>query len=406
MKFLHTVLLFLCFSPIISRAESADIGSSARTYPIVDTAQAECYDNTRTIPAPKSAGNFYGQDAQYADNPPKYQANRDGTVSDLVTGLMWLQSPGNKKTFQEAKADAKTCKVGGYSDWRLPSIKELYSLILFSGLDVGPQESAKARPFIDTRYFHFQYGDAGKGERVIDAQYWSSTEYQGVTMGRAPTVFGVNFADGRIKGYPRDRGRQGTLNQQFTLYVRGNPRYGVNDFVNNGDGTITDRATGLTWQQADSGKGMNWQDALAYAENLTLAGQQDWRLPNAKELQSIIDYNRSPSKTNSAAISPLFKITSIQNEDKQVDYPWFWTSTTHASAAGRNDAAIYFAFGRATGFMHGQWMDVHGAGAQRSDPKAGNPASFPHGRGPQGDAVRILNFVRCMRGGGANLVTK
>jgi len=42
-------------------------------------------------------------------------------------------------------------------------------------------------------------------------------------------------------------------------------------------------------------------------------------------------------------------------------------------------------------------MDVHGAGAQRSDPKAGNPDDFPHGRGPQGDVIRINNLVRCVR---------
>ena len=44
-------------------------------------------------------------------------------------------------------------------------------------------------------------------------------------------------------------------------------------------------------------------------------------------------------------------------------------------------------------------MDVHGAGCQRSDPKSGDPAAFPHGRGPQGDTIRIYNFVRCVRDG-------
>ena len=43
------------------------------------------------------------------------------------------------------------------------------------------------------------------------------------------------------------------------------------------------------------------------------------------------------------------------------------------------------------------YVDVHGAGAQRSDPKAGDPSMFPHGRGPQGDVIRINNFVRCVR---------
>jgi hypothetical protein len=49
------------------------------------------------------------------------------------------------------------------------------------------------------------------------------------------------------------------------------------------------------------------------------------------------------------------------------------------------------------GFMGGAWRDVHGAGSQRSDPKAGDPANFPQGRGPQGDAIRIYNFVRLVR---------
>jgi hypothetical protein len=47
-------------------------------------------------------------------------------------------------------------------------------------------------------------------------------------------------------------------------------------------------------------------------------------------------------------------------------------------------------------------VDVHGAGAQRSDPKAGDPKQFPHGRGPQGDVIRIFNYVRLVRGGGVS----
>jgi len=47
----------------------------------------------------------------------------------------------------------------------------------------------------------------------------------------------------------------------------------------------------------------------------------------------------------------------------------------------------------------GGWVDVHGAGAQRSDPKTSVPADEVNGHGPQGDARRALNFVRCVRGG-------
>jgi hypothetical protein len=48
-------------------------------------------------------------------------------------------------------------------------------------------------------------------------------------------------------------------------------------------------------------------------------------------------------------------------------------------------------------YRYDQFCDVHGAGAQRSDPKTGDPAQFPHGRGPQGDVIRIFNYVRCVR---------
>ena len=42
-------------------------------------------------------------------------------------------------------------------------------------------------------------------------------------------------------------------------------------------------------------------------------------------------------------------------------------------------------------------FDVHGAGAQRSDPKSGDPADYPYGHGPQGDVIRIFNYVRAVR---------
>jgi hypothetical protein len=401
---------FLRFLIVLLGAELVAIGvRAAPAYTIVGTGQTKCYDNAREIPAPEPGRPFYGQDAQRPGIAPAYQDNGDGTVRDLNTGLMWVQARGAKVTWAAGMAGAKTCRVGGYPDWRVPSIKELYSLILFTGECHGP--IAGGKPFLDTNYFRFAYGDVAQGERPIDCQDWSATEYLGTTMNGNPTVFGVNFADGRIKGYPKAmRRREGVrTNQLYVRYVRGNPRYGSNDFHDNGDGTVTDRATGLMWSKADSAKGMNWQQALTYAEKLTLAGHSDWRLPNAKELQSIVDYGRSPVAADAArrgpAIDPVFQTTRLADGD----YPFFWSSTTHLDGPPERlaGAAVYVAFGRATGWMRFppdrgeyQLLDVHGAGAQRSDPKAGDPASFPYGRGPQGDLIRINNFVRCVRDAG------
>jgi hypothetical protein len=382
----------------ITSAGCQEAGAGA-TYVVVDTGQTGCYDNAQQIAPPAEGQPFFGQDAQYAGPQPRYEDNGDGTVTDLNTGLMWQRDPGPKVTWEDAVTGAAGFRLAGYADWRLPTIKELYSLIDFSGSIVPRPDGWK--PYIDTRFFVFTYGDPARGERPIDSQYCSGTEYVGTTMNGNPTVFGVNFADGRIKGYPKVRpgpggGRPMTF---YRLYVRGNPAYGKNVFVDNGDGTIADRATGLMWQQSDDGVARNWQEALAYAEGLTLAGHDDWRLPNAKELQSIVDYTRSPRTSNSAAIDPLFHCSPITGEDGRPDFGCYWTSTTHVDGPTPGEKACYVAFGQANGCMWGQWLDVHGAGAQRSDPKSGDPSLFPYGRGPQGDAIRIYNYVRCVRGG-------
>jgi len=93
-------------------------------------------------------------------------------------------------------------------------------------------------------------------------------------------------------------------------------------------GTIADRATGLMWTKGDSAQGLNWQEAPclgADKERRGYLGHNDWRLPNAKELQSIVDYTRSPDTTSSAAIDPLFACTGITSEAGQADYPFYWT---------------------------------------------------------------------------------
>lgn len=390
------------------------------TFPIVDTNEELFYDTIHLIDAPVAGEPYFGQDANYQGNQPSYMDNGDGTVTDLVTGLMWQQSPDfngdgvinvdDKMSYFEAMAAVDTFSLAGYTDWRMPSLKEMYSLIVFSGLDPSGYTGTSTEdlvPFIDTDYFGFGYGDLNAGERLIDAQLTSSNLYVGGTMGGDETMFGVNFADGRIKGYGIGPMPGQTQDKQFyVMYVRGNIDYGVNDFVDNGDGTVTDNATGLMWQQDDSGVGMNWGGALEYAESTTSSDYSDWRLPNVKELQSIVDYTRAPSVTNSAAIDPIFNCSTITDEGGDTNYPFYWSGTTHANMAENASGGFgsYVCFGEALGWMEDppmsgnyQLMDVHGAGAQRSDPKTGNPDDYPYGNGPQGDVVRIYNYVRLVR---------
>ncbi len=450
----------ICRCLLIGTAILLTTGIVLADYPIVDTGQNACYSSSgRQITCPTDGGVFAGQDAQHLGNQARYRNNSDGTVSDLVTGLVWQQTPLYNLTYPEAVAGASSVDTGGYSDWRLPTIKELYSLINFNGYT--GRNAAGSRPYLDTGFFDFTYGDTSAGQRHIDAQYVSSTLYRGTTMHGNRTVFGVNFADGRIKGYPITSPHG---SKTFHVrYVRQAADYGRNDLVDNGDGTVNDRATGLMWSKADSGHGMDWQAALAWVQQRNAEkhlGYDDWRLPNAKELQSIVDYERSPTATGSAAIDPVFAITQLDDGE----YPYFWTSTTHLDGPPdrRGSTAVYVSFGRALGYLpaamgrhgpqqgsqpgtrpgpqqgmqqgmrrlqqrphgphgprspHGiqqhthrrpgrptarsgqdySLVDVHGAGAQRSDPKSGDAASFPNGRGPQGDVIRIDNFVRLVR---------
>ena len=400
------VIVWLLAVSTSSWAQSPPSDSATpSTYCVVDTGQRHIFSDSRQLlKAPKPREPFFGQDAFYQGPEPSYRDNGDGTVTDLNTGLMWVQTRGSKVTWAAAVAGAAKCRIGRHADWRMPTIKELYSLINFNG---GFHPEGNSRPYLDTKYFHFVYGDPSKGEREIDCQDWSATQYISTTMNGNPTVFGVNFADGRIKGYPKQRrGLEGlTEHKLYVRYVRGNPNYGKNDFHDSGDGTISDRATGLMWSQADSKVGLNWEAALAWVQARNAEkylGYSDWRLPNAKELQSIVDYTRAPAITHTPAIDPIFQTTKLDSSE----YPYFWSSTTHLDGPSERQgaAAVYVAFGRAMGWMQippgsggFRLLDVHGAGAQRSDPKHGNPGDFPHGRGPQGDEIRIDNYVRPVR---------
>ncbi len=113
---------------------------------------------------------------------------------------------------------------------------------------------------------------------------------------------------------------------QDGYYQKGCPT--ENRFIDNQDGTVTDTCTGLMWQKdtADiNGDGtytreqdrVTWQQALQYCESLEFAGHSDWRLPNVRELQSIVDYGRyGPS------IDPVFSVWA--------ESWWYWSSSTGA----------------------------------------------------------------------------
>ena len=360
----------------------ADGGSGAEArFPLVDTGQTSCYDNSTELACPAAGEAFFGQDAQSAGAQPSYTQSGDGlTVHDNMTALTWEQRyEAGQQYWTDAQnncAALNTPKYGGFADWRLPTIKELYSL----------WRGSTGWPYLDTNYF---------AHPAVDSHsiFWSSTLYSGLLKSTndpatgAEMAFGVNFDTGHIKAYAIAAGPR-----HLTRCVRG-AAYGINDFHSNGDGTLSDRTTGLMWPVADSAAGMDWQHALAFAQTQNAAnylGHADWRLPSTKELQSLVDYTRSPGATDAAkvgpAVNPMFSCTPITNEAGDADYPWYWTSTSAKARA--NDAYVaawYVAFGRAVG---SDGKDLHGAGAVRFDAKA---------IGAPGGESRYVNYVRLVR---------
>lgn len=372
----------------------------AQPVKVPGTAQDTCYDTRAAIPCPAPGQPFSGQDAQQRHRAPSYTPDAANlTITDNVTGLVWTRQLYGPYTWREAIAAAEQLSLSSADDWRLPSITELYSLIDFRGyFGPGPIES---RPFIDRTIFDFQYGSGDgttPGSRWIDVQLWSATRYTGTTMGGDATIFGVNFADARIKGYPEfEPGTSPAVPaRMYVRFVRGRewPR---SSFRLDSKSIVRDESTGLIWQRTDDGQRRTWAEALAYCAALDLDGLTGWRLPDAKELQLLVDYRRTPSITGTAALAPPFRATNPEQ--------YYWTSTTVLDGPPDNAAgkAVVIAFGRALGWMEvppgsGQrrLLDVHGAGSQRADFKEGDPAQFPFGFGPQGDDVRITNSVRCV----------
>lgn len=121
---------------------------------------------------------------------------------------------------------------------------------------------------------------------------------------------------------------------QTTIYAAGDDgdvrAGGGLSYTDNGDGTVTDNRTGLTWEKktdANVASVYSWQGALDYVAELNamnggagFAGHNDWRLPNVKELLSIVDYGRfNPS------IDPIFGPTAVFTRVR------YWSSTSWAA---------------------------------------------------------------------------
>jgi murein DD-endopeptidase MepM/ murein hydrolase activator NlpD len=278
-----------------------------------DTGQTKCYDNSQEITCPGPNEPFHGQDAHYADSAPSYEVKTirgDEIVLDHVTGLAWQRhDDGIKRTYREAMDYCENLTLAAYSDWRLPSKKELQRIV----------DYAEFGPALDTAHFPYSYGPGDC--------YWSASASASLAL----SAWNVCLWDNQSMMNAKS-------NRHYIRAVRGR-RLEFGHFKDNGDGTITDITTGLMWQQIET-KAITWEQALAYCQNLNLAGHRDWRLPNIRELLSLVDDTRH---------GPSIDISYFPGCRPAV----YWSSTTHT---------LYPSFAWYVGFNDGQ---AHGGGHKR-----------------------------------------
>jgi hypothetical protein len=295
----------------------------------------------------------------------RFTDNGNGTVTDHLTGLVWLKNAGcfSPTTWAAALTAANQLASGscGLSDgssagtWRMPNVNELESLV-----DVSKSSPAlpAGHPFSNVN---------------LGVAYWSSTTYtallsqaMAIRLNDGRWINGIDAADASFNNakttssnglWAVKSGAAGTVRLLATgVYdSQGGASFGLNDdamlqlgaglpsprFIDKGDGTVADTATGLVWlKQADCIK-QSWAGALASVNALASgacgltdgshAGQ--WRMPNRSEMLSLSD--RAPTFPQAAYFNGQYGVTGsitgpvIFNNFIVSDY--YWTSSTDAA---------------------------------------------------------------------------
>jgi len=279
---------------------------------------------------------------------PRFVVNDDTTVTDNLTGLVWAPDAGTPsvgpceggtKSWQEA-LDYVACLNAnnylGYGDWRLPNVNELESL--------NHADLTNSASWLMSQGFN-------NVASCATCFYWSSTTWAHPDYpGYAWVVFvdeGHIHADDKIGGYDGytwpvremssgltplwQTGQTVTYDANTPQADDGALRQGVSwpdpRFSTNPDATVTDNLTGLIWAPdagtptvgTCTGGAKDWTAALAYVACLNTSaylGHDDWRLPNRRELYSLIDHSRFDP-----ALPAGHPFTGVQTDP-------YWSSTT------------------------------------------------------------------------------
>ena len=260
-----------------------------------DTGQNQSYTTT------------FGEDHDYLINMPSFTNNNNLTITDNVTGLMWQKGDGGEMTIEKAITYCNDLVLGGFSDWRLPTPIESFSIL----------NHQNSNPAINTNYF-----------TLTAAEYWWTSVFEN----NSTTKVWCTNSGGGIGNHPKAETFSAGGKKFFHARAVRNintPTTITNHFTDNNDGTIKDNLTQLVWQKIPNLTALTWEQALVYAETLTIGTSSDWRLPNIKELQSL----NNELATSPSVFAPYFSNLGVHNYWSSTTLPnqtlsaWYWSTT-------------------------------------------------------------------------------
>ncbi len=248
-----------------------------------------------------------------------YADKGDGTVTDVITGLMWVRCPAGQNGpdcstgaagsyfWSQALNYCETLELAGYSDWRLPNRNELQTIVDYRRHSPAIDEGA----FPNTPTWNFW---SSSSFALDESEAWAVS----FTEGEPQHIHHVGDIHARCV-------RLGPLNQgNFDVLTL------------SGDRVVTDSANGLMWQGCplgqtgdrclSGGAGMyEWQQAKDACDNLVYAGFDDWRLPDIAELNTVVDVNRyAPAIDSTAFLGPPLAVAFWSSTPKADSQDGFW----------------------------------------------------------------------------------